>query len=62
VTRRSEHAVDPPIADVLPVHGDLATIKGVEVIDEAEERALPRAARTHDRHDLAAVDGEVKAA
>ena len=62
VTRRSEHAVDPRVADMSPVHGDLTAIERLEVIDEAQQRALPRAARTHDRHDFAAIHGEVQAA
>src|SRR2546429_6673164 len=55
IARRSEDAVDPLVAEVVPVHGNLTAIERLEVIDEAEQGYLACAARSHGRHDLAAL-------
>ena len=45
-------------ADVLPLDEDAAARRPVEPADEREERRLARAARAHDREELATLDAE----
>ncbi len=64
-----EHEADPPppedgdlvvahAGDGRPVDDDLARRRHVETAHQVEQRALPRAARPHDRHELARRDVE----
>src|ERR1700675_4593450 len=59
VARRPQYAVDPLVADVLAADGDLPPIERLEMRDQPQQRALPRAARPHQGHDLAPLHRQV---